>query len=415
MKSAMFCILYDVKESALRIAYLDCSSGISGDMFLGSLVDAGVPLDKIEKALRRLAIRGYRLEARKVKRGGISATKVDVVIKESGIRSQASGGRAWKDIKGIINESSLPSHIKQEGLRIFKRLFEAEGKVHGTAYGRTHLHELGAVDCIVDIFGTLIGLDLLGVDRIYSSAVNLGSGVVETEHGRLPVPAPATAEILRGIPVYASDVPFELTTPTGAVLISELADEFTRMPLMKIDVIAHGAGQKDIQGSPNALRIFLGRDIHSTSNDLPKVTVIQTNIDDMNPQIYEYVTELLFKAGALDVYLTPVIMKKSRPGIVVTILCEEDKKARIMDIVFRETTTIGLRCHEASRVVLAREIEEVETEFGRLRIKVSKKSDGTVKFFPEYGDCERVAREYNMPLIEVMRLLAERALKTRRA
>ncbi len=404
MKPAMFYILYGVKESALRIAYLDCSSGISGDMCLGALVDAGVQIEMIEKGLKRLAVKGYRLEARRVKRAGIAATKVDVIIEKS-------GARTWKDISGIINGSSLPAHIRQKGLTIFKRLFEAEGKVHGTAAGRTHLHELGAMDCIVDVFGTLIGLDILGVARVYSSAINLGSGFVQTKHGRLRVPAPATSEILRGVPVYSSDVPFELTTPTGAVLVREAAVSQITLPLMRIERIGYGAGQKDITGSPNTLRIFVGEDIHFAGPEgLPKVTIIETNIDDMNPQAYEYVMELLFKAGALDVYLAPVIMKKGRPGIVLTILCEEDKRARITDIVFRETTTIGLRFYEASRAVLDREIIEAETEFGRLKIKVSGKSGSTVKFQPEYEDCKRVARKYGIPLAEVMRL-ATKALK----
>ncbi len=414
MKPVMFYILYGVKKSVLKIAYLDCSSGISGDMCLGAIVDAGVQIEMIRKGLKRLAVKGYRIEARRVKREGIAATKVDVIIEKSGSRNKKSGARTWKDISGIINGSSLPAHIRQKGLTIFKSLFEAEGRVHGTAAGRTHLHELGALDCIVDVFGTLIGLDILGVERVYSSAINLGSGFVEVKHGRLQVPAPATSEILRGFPVYSSDVPYELTTPTGAVLVREATVSQITLPLMRIERIGYGAGQKDITGSPNTLRIFVGQDIHFAGpKDLPKVTIIETNIDDMNPQAYEYVMELLFKAGALDVYLVPVIMKKGRPGIVLTILCEEDKRASITDIVFRETTTIGLRFYEASRAVLDREVIEAVTEFGRLKMKVSRKSDGTVKFLPEYEDCKRVARKYGVPLAEVMRLSAK-GLKIKR-
>ena len=385
----------------MRIAYFDCSAGISGDMCLGALVDAGVPLKEIERRLRALHVRGYKLQARKVKRSSIAATKVDVVL-----ASKAQQTRRWKEIRGIIDESSLPRHIQQKGLKIFKRLFEAEGKVHGKAFSRTHLHELGAVDCMVDVFGALLGLDFLGVEEVYSSAVNLGSGFVMTEHGRLPVPAPATAELLKGIPVHTSGISFELTTPTGAAIVREVADCCVNMPLMKTERIGYGAGQKDIEGFPNVLRIFLGEEIsRQKSAHLPKVTVIETNIDDMNPQVYEYVMERLFASGALDVSLAQVIMKKGRPGILLTVLCHEDKRADIMDIVLRETTTIGLRFYEASRIVLEREGKERKTEFGKVRVKVARMHDGTVKVCPEYEDCKRIAQKYKIPLVEVMRRL----------
>jgi len=389
----------------LKIAYLDCPAGISGDMCLGALVDAGVPLKEIERGLRTLPIKGYKLQARKVKRSSIAATKVDVIVQKLKVKSQ-NETRRWKDIEKIIRASSLPAGIKHKGLKIFRALFDAEGKVHGTPYHRTHLHELGAVDCIVDVFGTLIGLDFLGVDKIYSSAVNLGSGFVVTEHGRLPVPAPATAELLKGIPVYTSGISFELTTPTGAAIVREVADCCVNMPLMKTERIGYGAGQKDIEGFPNVLRIFLGEEIsRQKSAQLPKVTVIETNIDDMNPQLYEYVMGRLFDSGALDVSLTQVIMKKGRPGILLTVLCDEEKRADIMDIVLRETTTIGLRFYEASRIVLDREGKERKTEFGKVRVKVARMHDGTVKVCPEYEDCKRISQKYRMPLVEVMRRL----------
>jgi uncharacterized protein (TIGR00299 family) protein len=387
----------------LKIAYFDCSAGISGDMCLGALVDAGVPLKEIEKGLKGLPVKGYRLETREVKRAGIAATKVDVVIRQSAISGQQSAKR-WKDIKKTIKDSSLPERIKQRGLRTFKRLFEAEGRVHGNEYTRTHLHELGAVDCIVDIFGTLIGLDILGIERVYSSALNLGKGSVMTEHGTLPVPAPATAEILKGVPVYSSDVPFELTTPTGAALVRELAQNYGHIPMMKVEHTGYGAGQKDIPGLPNTLRIFLGEDIlvKNTESD-PRVSIIETNIDDMNPQCYEYVMERLFSSGALDVYLTQVIMKKGRPGVLLTVLCGEDRKEDIIDILFKETTTIGVRFYEVARRVLKREIRRVKTESGTMRVKVSKRLDGTPKFSPEYEDCKRIAEQHKIPLIEVMK------------
>jgi uncharacterized protein (TIGR00299 family) protein len=397
----------------MKIAYFDCSSGVSGDMCLGALVDAGVPLKAIARELKRLDIRGYRLEAKKVRRSGIAATKVDVVVGKRGVGIGRSGTKTWKDVRDIINGSSIPSHIKQRGLGIFRKLFDAEGKVHGTTYNRTHLHELGAVDCFVDVFGTLIGLDFLSIDRVYSSPVNLGRGSIKTEHGRLPVPAPATAEILRGVPVYSSDIPFELTTPTGAALIMELARDFAALPLMRIERVCYGAGQKEVTGFPNVVRVFFGQAIsYDDRGRHEKVTVIETNIDDMNPQVYEYVSELLFKAGALDAYLSQVIMKKGRPGVVLTILCDEEKKANIMDIVFRETTTIGVRSYEASRVVLERRIREVETAFGKAKTKISKTADGTVKSFPEYEDCKKIARRYKMPLLEVMAIASKIKPKT---
>lgn len=387
----------------MKIAYFDCSAGVSGDMCLGALVDAGVPLKELEKGLKALPARGYRLETRKVKRAGIAATKVDVVIRQSAISGQQPA-KGWKDIRKIIKESSLPNGIKQKGLSIFRRLFEAEGEVHGEDYTKTHLHELGAVDCIVDIFGTLIGLNSLGVEGVYSSALNLGRGSVMTEHGRLPVPAPATAEILKGVPVYSSDVPFELTTPTGAALVRELAQDYGYIPIMKILHTGYGAGQKDIPGLPNTLRIFLGEEmVQKKDEHLPKVSVIETNIDDMNPQCYEYVMERLFSSGALDVYLTQVIMKKGRPGVLLTVLCGEERRAEIIDILLRETTTIGARFYEVSRVTLKREIRKVNTEYGTIRVKVSKRRDGTLKASPEYEDCKRIAQQHKIPLIEVVK------------
>ena len=387
----------------MKIAYFDCSSGISGDMCLGALVDSGLPLKEIQKGLKGLRVKGYRLETKKVKRAGIAATKVDVVIRQSAISGQRPAKR-WKDIKKIIRDSSLPDEMKRRGLGIFKRLFEAEGRVHGEEFTRTHLHELGAVDCIVDIFGTLIGLNILGVERVYSSALNLGKGSVVTEHGRLPVPTPATAEILKGVPVYSSDVPFELTTPTGAAIVRELAQNYGRIPMMKIQHTGYGAGQKNLPGLPNTLRIFLGEDIVSKHTEPhQRVSIIETNIDDMNPQCYEYVMGRLFSAGALDVYLTQVIMKKGRPGVLLTVLCGEDRKEDIIDLLFKETSTIGVRFHEVARLVLKREIRRVNTEYGTIRVKVSKRPDGTPKFSPEYEDCKRIAKQHKIPLIEVMK------------
>jgi uncharacterized protein (TIGR00299 family) protein len=384
------------------IAYFDCFSGISGDMILGALVDAGVPLTKIKDELARLPLKGYQLTAGKVKRAGLRATKVDVKIK-SEVKSQKLEVKRWKDIKGIIEQSSLSKDIKQKGLSIFRRLFEAEAKVHSGRYDRIHLHELGAIDCIVDIFGSLIGLDILGIDNIHSSALNLGSGSVNTEHGILPVPAPASVELLKGVPVYSSDISFELTTPTGAVLVSSLSAEFGPMPNMSISKVGTGAGSKNFKEQPNILRLFIGQGMKTGTKTEDNVIVIETNIDDMNPQIYDYVMERLFKAGALDVFLTQIMMKKNRPGIKLTVLSEIEKRDDMINIMMRETTSIGLRFYNAGRKILQREIKPKSTKYGKVRVKESRLGKEIQKVSPEYEDCKRIAKKFNIPLIEVIK------------
>ena len=398
-------------------------------MVLGALIDAGLSPGKFKKTLYRLPIKGFTLDIKNVKRAGCRATKV--AVKTTGRVKP----RTWKDIEGIIKKSSLPKDIKQKGLSIFKRLFQAEARVHGEKFDRIHLHELGAVDCLIDIFGTLIGLDMLGVKEIYVSPLNLGGGTVKSEHGVLPVPAPATAELLKNVPVYSSDVSFELTTPTGAVLMSELADDFGPIPCMEVSKIGTGAGTRNIKKQPNILRLFVGKrvdyrlkggksheDIVSlrkikygkksssrstsfcgTEGSEDTVVLIETNIDDMNPQIYEYVMERLFQYGALDVFLTQIIMKKSRPGIKLSVLCGEDKKDGLMKIILEETTSIGVRFYEAQRKMLRRTIESIDTKFGKIRVKVSRYGDRILKITPEYEDCKRIAKRLNVPLKEALK------------
>ena len=357
-----------------------------------------------------------------MKRAGISATKVDVIIK-SEVRSQKSkvgayghtpNVKKWKDIEKIIKTSTLSKDIKQKGLYIFKRLFEAEAKAHGEKMQNVHLHELGAVDCIVDIFGTLIGLDILKIDTVYSSSLNVGSGTVKTEHGLLPVPAPATACLLKGVPVYSSDIRFELTTPTGAVLISSLAKEFGSIPEMKILKTGSGAGNKDFKGQPNVLTMMIGErsEVRSQKSELQEhrttedeIVIIETNIDDMNPQVYEYVMEKLFKAGALDVFLTQIIMKKGRPGIKLSVLCNENDRDRLIEIILSETTSIGVRFYQAERKILKREIRPVKTKYGNVNIKISQLDNKKKKTSVEYEDCRKIAEKYDIPLLEVMNTL----------
>jgi len=388
----------------MKTAYFDCFAGISGDMCLGALVDAGADISEIAKYLKKIPLKNYVLESRKVLRNGISATKVDVIIKQSAISNQQSAAKKWADIKKIIDRSTLDKHIKEKGLKIFKKLFEAEAKVHGEPLDKVHLHEIGGVDCIVDIFGTLIGLDMLGVKKIYTSSINLGSGKVKTDHGILPVPAPATVELLRDFPVYSSGIPLELTTPTGAALITGLGAIFSALPEMRIEKIGYGAGTAKIAHMPNALRILIGRDIvrekHPVTNNT--VMVMETNIDDMNPQLYEHVMEKLFTSGALDVFLQNIIMKKGRPAIKLTVIAEEEDTDKMADILFKETTTIGLRFYKARRKTLNREIVRIDTKYGMVRLKLSRLKDIIVNISPEYDDLKAIAKKTKLPLKKVL-------------
>ena len=391
----------------MKIAYFDCFSGISGDMCLGALVDAGVPLKELERGLKKLNLKGYRLREQKVLRAGIAATKVDVELTARGKGQSPSatrlGGKAevrrWKDIQKIIKDSTLPETIKKKGLQVFRNLFDAEAKVHGSTIEKTHLHELGCVDCLVDIFGTLIGLSILGVEKVYASPVNLGSGSTKTSHGILPVPASATAELLRGIPCYSSGPAFEMTTPTGAVILKTLSSEFGSMPLFSSEIIGMGAGRKDPEKRPNVLRVMIGKEDESLHDET--ITVIEANIDDMNPQVYEYVMERLFEQGALDVFLTQVIMKKSRPGVLLTVLCNNGQRNEISETILKETTTIGVRFYETGRVTMKREIKQVKTRYGKLRLKQSVCGD-IMRITPEYEDCKKAAKEQNVSLHDIL-------------
>jgi uncharacterized protein (TIGR00299 family) protein len=384
----------------LKIAYFDCFSGISGDMCLGAVIDAGVSIRKLEKELKKIPIKGYTLIAKKVKRTHFVARKVDVI---EGSNIKVHGLSGWRDIEKIIQRSSFSQEIKRKGLNIFKRLFEAEAKVHGEVFDKVHLHELGFVDCIVDIFGTIIGLNMLGVEKVYSSPVNLGRGFVKSKTGILPVPAPATAEILKKVSVYSKGISFELTTPTGAAIIKEISSGFGDMPVMDVEKIGIGAGDRDFKNRPNVLRLFIGKQWPSADQSNERLTVVEANIDDMNPQIYEYVMERLFKAGALDVYFTQVMMKKGRPGVKMTVLCNEKQREDLMKIVLKETSTIGLRFYETKRRVLQREIKAIDTEFGKIRMKFSRLGDDILRVTPEYEDCKRIAKKRNIPLIDVMK------------
>ena len=379
----------------MTLAYFDCFSGISGDMTLGALVDAGVSIDALRSELSKLNLPGYRITAGKVTRSGIAATKVNVDLDE-----KKQPVRHLSDIRTIIESSLLSQAVKQKSIRIFERLAEAEAAVHGTTPDKIHFHEVGAVDAIVDIVGSVIGLDLLGVTEILGSSINLGTGTIRSAHGTLPVPSPAASELLKGVPVYSSSLLFELTTPTGAAIISTMSSSFGPLPRMKIERIAYGAGNKDFPKQPNVLRLFLGEPMSAYEED--SSIVIETNIDDMNPQTYDYIIEKLMKQGAQDVYLTPIIMKKGRPAILLSVLTDKAKSEAMLDTIFRETTSIGVRINEVGRKKLGREIREVETIHGKIRVKISKRGDEILTVTPEYEDCRKIAEKREIPLKQVI-------------
>ena len=379
----------------MTLAYFDCFSGISGDMTLGALVDAGVSIEALRSELSKLNLSGYEITALKVTRAGVAATKVHVCLEE-----KEQPARHLSDIRNIIEASELSAPIKQKSISIFERLADAEAKVHGTTPDKVHFHEVGAVDAIVDIVGSVIGLEILGVTAVAGSAINLGSGSIKTAHGILPVPAPATVELLKGIPCYGSAVPFELTTPTGAAILNTLGASFGPMPQMKVSQIGHGAGNKDIHGQPNVLRLMIGEPVSLYDED--KSIIIETNIDDMNPQLYEHVIDKLLQQGAHDAYLTPIIMKKGRPAILLSVLTDSRQESVILDTIFRETTSIGVRIQEVSRKKLTREIREIATPHGPVRIKISKRGEEILTATPEYEDCRRIAEDTQIPLKQVL-------------
>ena len=379
----------------MTVAYFDCFSGISGDMTLGALVDAGLEIDTLRSELAKLDLTGYALRSEKVTRAGLAATKVFVDL--AGKKHPA---RRLPDVRSIIEKSALSDGIKKTSISIFGRLADAEAKVHGTTREQVHFHEVGAVDAIVDIVGTAIGLDRLGITTIVSSPVNLGSGTVKTAHGILPVPAPATTELLRNAPVYGSDIDFEFTTPTGAAIISTLARTFGPLPSMRVSNVACGAGDRDLPGRSNVLRILIGESAALYDED--SSVLIETNVDDMNPQIYGYLIERLLDAGAHDAYLAPIVMKKGRPGVLLSVLGDAAKSDTLLDIIFRETTSIGVRIQHVGRKKLTREIREVETTYGSVRMKISRRGDEVLTATPEYEDCKKIAEEKRVPLKQVM-------------
>jgi len=373
----------------VKLAYFDCPSGVAGDMILGALVDAGLPFETLRDRLAGLRLRGYTLERREVMKGAFRATKVEVRVDEG---AQGPGGDPHRDLPAIlqiIDSADLPLAVKETTSRIFRRLAEAEGRVHGMPPERVQFHDVGAVDAIVDVTGSCIGLDWLGVAAVHCSALPMGGGTVRGPHGPMPVPAPGTAELLKGFPVVDTGVKRELVTPTGAAILTTLAARAGSMPPMTVTSIGYGAGTMELE-TPNVLRIFVGET--TEQGDLESVVQVETTIDDMSPQLYEPLMERLFEAGALDVYLTPVLMKKSRPGVVVTALCEPGAVAVLTRACFEESTTIGVRWTTYQRQRLPREMVTLATSLGALAYKVSRLDGRVVTATPEFDEVRRIAR-----------------------
>ena len=439
----------------MRIAYFDCFSGISGDMFLGALVDAGVPVRLLEETVAALDI-GARLEISRVNRSGIAATKVDVFAEgekdapleksakqehghdhehkheknhshaeESGLagtpalqstRAGAPFGfaqgrsaphvhsRGLKEIKEIIGRAAIGESARQTAVAIFEALGAAEAKIHNVEIEKIHFHEVGAVDAMVDIVCAAVGAEALGVDDIVCSPLNVGGGTVECAHGTFPVPAPATVELLKGAPVFSSGVQAELVTPTGAAIVKTLAARFAAFPEMKIEKTGYGAGSQDFPRHANVLRLTVGEALPQLAGETPQetISVLEANLDDLNPQVFGYVLDRLLQEGALDVFGVPVQMKKNRPGTLLTALCKPEDAAKLEQIIFAETTTLGVRRREEKRQVLARKWLSVSTQWGKVRIKIASMNGTVTNYAPEYEDCRRIAAERHIPLKSVM-------------
>jgi len=379
----------------MKIAYFDCQSGISGDMILGALVDAGVKIADLEKGLSSLKLKGYKLRASKVKRGQIGGSKVDVVLDP---KNNQPHSRHLADIESLIQKSKLPQQVKDQSVGVFRRLGKAEARVHRTRIEKVHFHEVGAVDSIVDIVGGVYGLHLLGIEKVLASSLNTGEGTVQCEHGLMPVPAPATLELLKGVPCYSSGVRKELTTPTGAAMIVHFADKFESMPLLKIIKTGNGAGDYEIPSQPNLLRMIVGETNESSHET---ITLMETNVDDMNPEFYDHVMDQLFDAGAVDVFMTPIHMKKNRPAVTVSVLLPPEKRDGIARILLTETSSFGLRFRDMNRIVLKRESVILDTRYGKIAVKIGRWEGQVVQRAPEYEACRKAARKVGKSIKEV--------------
>jgi len=383
----------------VKLAYFDLIAGASGDMLLGALVDAGLPFTELQRGLAGLHLHGFELSCTRVMRGAFAATKVDVHTDD------AASVRHLPEIEAVIRQSELPATVQARTLRIFRRMIEVEAAIHNAPVETVHLHELGALDAIVDVTGALLGLELLGIEQVVCSPVPLGRGMLTGSHGFMPLPAPATVALLAAqpesgrpaAPVIGVEHAVETVTPTAAALITELASWYGPIPPMRLEAVGYGAGDR-LTPEPNILRLLLGTAEPTEDISAEALDLLETNIDDMNPELYGYVLDRLFATGALDAYLTPIIMKKNRPGVVLSVLCRPEDTTRLRELLFTETTTLGVRTQHVARHRLARTIEQVETRFGPIQVKVGRWGEGAQKVAPEYEDCYAAARAHGVPL-----------------
>jgi len=380
------------------IAYLDTIGGISGDMTLGAFVSAGMPFDTLANELAKLGLEGFELQASHIERSGIVATKIDVVVSQ-----QPHYHRHLKDINELIDRSSLSQSVKERAKKIFLEVARAEAAIHGSTIEKIHFHEVGAIDSLVDIVGASICIGFFNIDDVYSSPVKVGSGgFVKSAHGKLPVPTPATMEILKDYPVVLTDIQHELTTPTGAAIVKALSRGMFPTARLKATAIGYGAGTKEFEAIPNLLRVMIGKIDREYETDT--VIVVEANIDDMNPEIYPYVIERLMEAGAYDAFVLPVLMKKGRPGMILSAITERGKLDAVNAVIFKETTTLGVRTIPSERFKLPRSSREVKTSLGPVKVKVVV-NEGTERIVPEFEECKRIAREKNMALKDVYKIL----------
>jgi len=378
----------------MKIAYLDCFSGVSGDMFVGSLLDAGLPLDKLKKIISGLSLGGYKISARKEARNNIFGTRFSVVLQKEDQKA-----RHLKEIKEILKSSDLPLSVIERCILIFEKLAMTEGEIHHISPDEVHFHEVGAVDSIIDIAATAAGIHLLGIEKLYVSRIPVGTGMITSAHGKIPLPSPATVALLKGIPVYHSGQDAEMVTPTGAALVTSLCSSFGPMPPMTVDAVGYGVGSRSLADRPNLLRILIGNDIDKQRSET--VVVLESNLDDMSPELLGYLMDSLFDAGARDVSFSHIQMKKNRPGIQIQVIGQPEDKERLTAIIFRESTTLGIRVSYNQRAVLQREELMVDSPWGKMRIKKVINQDGGTVLLPEYEECRRIAKENNLALRDV--------------
>ena len=378
----------------MKVLYFDLIGGASGDMILGAFIDAGMPAEKLAKKLAGLKLNEFKLKAGSINKNGFQATKVDILVGEQ------PPERHLKEILDVIRKSSLPESIQKRAIKIFQNIASVEAGIHNKPVEQIHLHELGATDTIVDVTGALLALDYLGVSHIYASPIPLGSGFIKGAHGQIPLPAPATMGLLKGLPVRRTEIKAELITPTGAALLAELVDDFSPPPEMRVDMVGYGAGTRDLP-IPNLLRVLIGETEEKRNQLKEELILLESNLDDLNPEIYPYVMDSLFIAGALDVCLVPVQMKKNRPGTQIQVLAQVQDAGILREILFQETSTLGVRQIVVDRYSLPRIIQEVSTTFGKVRIKVAGEGTLYQKASPEFEDCQNLARENKIPVQRV--------------